>query len=663
MCVQCESDWASDVSHGAAQKPYRAIEGLGFTGCIFKIDARMVSAFNSHSKTDTGDRDTGNSDHSDNGRRFSGAVADDGDMGRANHSDNGQPFLCAVVGNDGNASKAAHSDNGQIFSGAVDESVSFAAAPAKSVAGPFDCGSIAGLGLDTAGGAESCTLKLACTNHQEFDYHGNQENRNSTCVLSIDESICESGDGSVEDIPKAIYAPIPRAPLTIDWDAFNLETFGLEGDISADIDVPQENLTDIPAPDTADADLLDEFTIDIMNLFEERPGVNHFTIQERIDETVRKRIEEETEKEHRRVTLSKLLDEALLQKDRNDRREREAAQGIKEDPHLWDTESIDQNFKVELVPIREDTSAFPCTTLQVRSDSPFPGPQPTMHLYLGSMFAGTEEEAYQMGLREVRPYMGHEGEWEGMMRAFSADDANRMGLLDPVHLRGCCDELPAHWHLYYGMMYADSEFDAEKRRLEDIQRVPGSNHLFYGTLPADDLAHAQAMGLSDVQHLWGCCKDGRVDMPLAVTHRYHGVMSAISLEDVLARELLDPQPVPGECGDYYGGLYYGYVEAHCELEAWNMGLRKIEHIDCCADVEDRVGTDYPKAQCTFYWYMVAHNEQDIVDRGLQCALLVPGSVTKYSGNLQAGSVAEAKAMGLIEPSRIEWSDLLPAGFF
>lgn len=686
MCVKCESDWASDVSHGATQNPYRAIEGLDFIGCIFTIDARMVSGFNSHSNTDTGDGDTrsaghsdngqifscavvgndgdlGNYDHSDNGRRFSGAVVDDGDAGRAGHSDNGQPILRAVVNNDRDTIKADHSDNGQVFSGAVDDSVSFAAAPAKSVAGPFDCVSIVGLGLDTAGCAESCTVTSMSTNHQEFDYHGNHEDRDSTFVSFIAESMCESPNGSVEDFPKAIYAPIPCAPLTIDWDAFNLETFGLEGDISADIDIPQETLIEIPAPYTSGPDLLDEFIINIKNLFEERPEVNNLTILERIDETVRKQIDEETEKERRGVTLSKLLDDALLQKDRNDRREREAAQGIEEDPHLWDTESIEQKLRAEIVPIHEDASAFPCTTLQVRSDSPFPGPQPTMHLYLGNMFAGTEEEAYQMGLREVRPYMGHEGEWEGMMRAFSADDANRMGLLDPVHLRGCCDELPVHWHLYYGMMYADSEFDAEKRHLEDIQRVPGSKHLFYGTLPADDVAHAHAMGLSDVKHLWGCCKDGRVDMPLAVTHRYHGVMSAISIEDVLARRLLDPQPVPGDCGDYYGGLYSGYVEANCELDAWNMGLRKIEHVDCYVEVEDRVESDYPKAQCTFYGYMVAHTEQEIVDRGLQCALLVPGPVTKYSGNLQASSAAEAKAMGLIEPSRIEWTDLIPAGFF
>lgn len=388
MCVQCESEWAADVSHGTYQKPYRAIEGLNFTGCIFTIDARMVSGFNSHSNTDTGDGDTrsaghsdngqifscavvgndgdlGNSDHSDNGWRFSGAVVDDGDAGRAGHSDNGQPVLRAVVDNDGDTSKADHSDNGQVFSGAVDDSVSFAAAPAKSAARPFDCASIIGLGLDTPGGGESCTVTLTCTNHQEFDYHDNHEARDSIFVSSIDESICESPNGSVEDFPKAIYAPIPCAPLTIDWDAFNLQTFGLEGDICADIDIPQETLIEIPAPNTSDPDLLDEFTIDIRNLFEEPPEFNHFTSQERIDETVRKQIEEETEKERRRVTLSKLLDDALLQKDRNDRREREAAQGIEEDPHLWDTESIGQKLRAELVPIHEDASVFPCTTLQL----------------------------------------------------------------------------------------------------------------------------------------------------------------------------------------------------------------------------------------------------------------------------------------------------------
>jgi hypothetical protein len=273
------------------------------------------------------------------------------------------------------------------------------------------------------------------------------------------------------------------------------------------------------------------------------------------------------------------------------------------------------------------------------------------------MFAGTKEQAYKNGPREIRPFMDQPGEWEGMMRAFSADDANRMGLLDPIHMRGCCDERPASWHLYYGMMRADSERDAEMRHMEDIQRVPGFNDRFYGTLPADDLAHARAMGLSDVQHLWGCCKDGRLELPKPVKHRYSGIMAATSLADVVNRGLCNAQPVLGECGDYYGGLYYGSVVVNCELEAWNMGMRKIEHVDCCAEVEAVAGREadaFPDAQCTFYGYMFAHSEQELIDRGLQCALLVPGTTTKYSGRLQAGSAEEAIAMGLIEPSRIEW---------
>ena len=51
--------------------------------------------------------------------------------------------------------------------------------------------------------------------------------------------------------------------------------------------------------------------------------------------------------------------------------------------------------------------------------------------------------------------------------------------------------------------------------------------------------------------------------------------------------------------------------------------------------------------------MYANSEEEVVDRGLKDVLLVPGFDTKYSGNLQASSEGEAKAMGLFEPSRIK----------
>ncbi|CAG8429436.1 unnamed protein product [Penicillium salamii] len=178
------------------------------------------------------------------------------------------------------------------------------------------------------------------------------------------------------------------------------------------------------------------------------------------------------------------------------------------------------------------------------------------------------------------------------------------------------------------MMQADSEFEAEQRHLENIQIVPGSNNQFYGSILADDLAHARAMGVSNPQHLWGCCVDSQFDMPIAVKHQYNGTMSAISLDDAANKGLLDAQAVPGECGEFYGGLYYGHV-----VRSW---------------------TGYFQRRTHFFGYMFGHTEQDVIDRGLQHALLVPGYTKKFSGNLQAGSAEEANAMGLIGASRIEW---------
>lgn len=221
-------------------------------------------------------------------------------------------------------------------------------------------------------------------------------------------------------------------------------------------------------------------------------------------------------------------------------------------------------------------------------------------------------------------------------------------------MRGCCAERTADFHLFYGLMHAPSEFAAEKRWLEDIRRIPGEEGKFYGLLRADDLHHARAMGLTDIRHPWGCCKDGLFTMPERVRHRYTGYMSAISLEEVGYMGLCDAEPVPGECGDYYGGRYYGYVEAYCELDAFQMGLKEPEHDGDCCEKAEVSGVSIPAAgQYTYYGYMYASSEEEVVNRGLKDVLLVPGFDIKYSGNLQAGSEEEAKAMGLFEPSRIK----------
>ncbi|CAG8118965.1 unnamed protein product [Penicillium olsonii] len=458
---------------------------------------------------------------------------------------------------------------------------------------------------------------------------------------SIDEYLGSSerteSDTEVDD-----HCAVIRDPETIDWDSFNVETFGL-GNILAEIPIP-------PEPETATNDQDDEFPAILDQ--DDIPEINLTSIQERIEATIRKRLAEKEEPQTHATNLSHLLDVALLEKDKNDRRERDAAQGIEEDPHLWDTESLNDLFTRPAGPLKIYTDASDVSPrTQVRSPRPA-GPQPRMHIYRGSMFC-EREVAQSRGLRNIR---GEEGDWEGEMRAFSADDAHQMGLLDPVHVRGCCDERPAEWHAYYGLMRADSEFEAERRHLENIQRVPGCDDRFYGSILADDLGHARAMGVSNAKHLWGCCVEGEVDMPRAVKHRYNGVMDAISRQEVVDKGLLGATPVPGECGDYYGGLFSGYLVVECELDAWNMGLREIDHAaDCCAD---GCAEAEPVSSCTFFGYMFAHTEQEVLGRGLQCVLLEPGYDKKWSGNLQARSVEEAEAMGLLKASQINWGLIL-----
>lgn len=86
-----------------------------------------------------------------------------------------------------------------------------------------------------------------------------------------------------------------------------------------------------------------------------------------------------------------------------------------------------------------------------------------------------------------------------------------------------------------------------------------------------------------------------------------------------------------------------------------MGLKDPEHDgDCCAKTEVSDVSIPEAGQYTYYGYMYAGSEEEVVNRGLKDSLLVPGFDIKYSGYLQADSEDEAKALGLFEPSRIKW---------
>ncbi|KAJ5528797.1 hypothetical protein N7527_002190 [Penicillium freii] len=637
MCVQCESERAENLSSDGDDQTqpsnsYRSIEGMDARQ-IIEVNARMVS------DPTHNDRDTSSTDHSDNGQVFLGAAVDDsgnGDADSAGHSDNGHISSRAVVGE-------SEEDCGSLARSDKSSKTAFRFArtnPSLPVVAEKDKVETESSGIEDVVCASPSDTSSCDTDSSGSSLCGSSLIRYNILKLRIDE-----------------YLEKQQRQREVDTDhgQHDAKTSDVNVNIYlADVVDPHVALKDTPSPDPVDNPEADHHSCD-------ESVLDIDLVQQRIKATVLKRIEENDEKEARQETISKLLDTALLKKDRDERRERNAELGIEEDPHLWDTESLDQIWQAKdsttatpanaSIPVSPRTCTPPKT--EPASPTPDPDPQPQQHLYMGSMFA-SEEQAYERGLREIRPYGNYAGECEGFMLALSEDDANRQGLLDPVHVRGCCAERRTDFHLYYGAMQAPSEIEAEKRWLEDIRRIPGENGKFYGLLRADDLQHARAMGLTDISHPWGCCKDGLFTMPERVRHRYTGFMCAVSLEAVGRMGLCDAEPVPGECGDYYGGTYYGYLEAFCELDAFQMGLKEPEHDDdCCVKAEVADVSITKAGQYTYYGYMYAGSEEEVVSRGLEDVLLVPGFVIKYSGNLRADSEEEARALGLFEPARIK----------
>ncbi|EKV11095.1 hypothetical protein PDIG_48320 [Penicillium digitatum PHI26] len=658
MCVQCEREWVENLfSHGNHQTQtstsYRKIEGLD-ANQIIEVKARMVSD-STHN-----DRDTGSTDHSDNGQVFLGAAVGDssnGDAGDAGHSDNGQNCLRAVA-------DESESDCRNL------------ACPKMSCATALKVARTS-LGLqETAGDRDSFVPTIDRTSPDHFVNSGSEKDsveiesldaEGAVCTSPSEASSCdtESSGSSLCGSSLIRYNAIKlrieeylekrqqQREMNTDHKQPDAGASTMEENFDhADVDDPHVALEDKPPTDPVDNPEVDHHSC-------AEPALDIDLVQQRIEATILKRIEENNEKEAQQVTISKLLDIALLKKDQDDRRERDHELGIEEETHLWDTETLERMWQAKdstaeatanaSIPVSPHTCTSPKSqqappTLDLQ---PQPRPQPQKHIYMGSMFAD-QKSAYQRGLREIRPYGSYSGEWEGFMLAHSEDDANRQGLLDPIHVRGCCAERRADFHLYYGVMHAPSEVHAENRWLEDIRRIPGEDGKFYGLLRADNLQHARAMGLTDIMHPWGCCKDGLFTMPERMLHRYTGFMCAVSLEAVGRMGLCDAEPVPGECGDYYGGTYNGYVEAYCELEAFQMGLKEPEHDkDCCPKAIPEAG------QYTYYGYMYAGSEEEVVKKGLKDVLLVPGFDIKYSGYLLANSEEEAKALGLFEPSHIE----------
>jgi hypothetical protein len=624
MCVQCESEWAESLSRenirAQVSKSYRTIEGLDVTGHLIEIDARMVSGSYGG---DTGGADCDNTQvfldagKSDSRERLAcekkkaGAILE---LSRRNPKseeiaarilDWTETVSAPINESDHVASGYERVETDLLHAEETSETHSEGSCSASS-----DCGSLCGSGL--------------------LRYH--------IIKLRVDEYLRQ------RELEEEIETDT-------DFDKHNNETFGIDEytplAVVDYLDTPEN--TPLDQTDTPD------------NEESSSPCIDIDLLQQRIEATVRKRIEENSTKQARQTVISTLLDTALLQKDRTDRLEHNAELGIEEDPHLWDTEST-----------RDSSNPNPDSTSDTTPKHA--GPQPVMHLYMGTLTASSALQARTRGLRTIHPGKTP-GTWEGHMRAFSASDATRMHLKDPVHVRGCCASRPAPFHLFYGLMHASSEYEAERRWLEDVRRVPGRTGQFYGLLRADDEGHARAMGLREIRHPWGCCVDGGFVVPERVRHVYRGVMSG-SRGAVLGRGLCGVRVVEvkgEEEEEEEEGVYGGFMRANCELGAIEMGLREVEHADDCdvcamAEVAEGGGGGEGEMSISdgywYYGYMYAKSEEEVVNRGLQDVLLVPGFDIKYSGHVRAGSEEEAKAMGLFEPARIEWSGdtTLPEGF-
>ncbi|KAJ5121293.1 uncharacterized protein N7515_009254 [Penicillium bovifimosum] len=613
MCVQCESDWAESLRRENLPKvsrAYRVIEGLDVSGNLIEIEARMVSG--------SYGRDTGRADCATQ------VFLDDAKVDTRERLVDEKEKAGAIL-----KLSRRNPKSEEIAARIVDWTETVSASI---------------IDADVSG----CQL----VETDLPDVEETSETQSGSCSESSDcGSLCGSALMRYHIIKLRVDEYLRQRELEeeiqrdTDVDKHNSETFGIDEcppAVDDYLDTPK--ITSIDQTETQNEEP-NSPSINQTETQDDEPNspIDIDLLQQRIEATVRKRIEENNTKQTHQTAISTHLDAALLQKDRISRLERNADQGIEEDPHLWATES--------------DTDPNPTTNTSRTATRNHALPQPIMHLYIGTLTASTAFEAHTRGLRSMHPGPTP-GTWEGYMRAFSASDAKRMDLQDPVHVRGCCASRPAPFHLFYGLMHASSEYEAGRRWLEDIRRT-GRKGEFYGLLRADDEGQARGMGLSEIRHPWGCCVEGGFVLPERVRHVYRGVMSG-SREEVGGRGFcVEEEGHEGE-GEGEEGFYRGFVKASSKLEAMQMGLKEVEHADDCDVCVTEVAGEL-SISVRYYGYMYAKSEEEVVNRGLQGVLLVPGFDIKYSGYVRASSEEEAKAMGLFEPARIG-SDDKPDGF-
>lgn len=368
----------------------------------------------------------------------------------------------------------------------------------------------------------------------------------------------------------------------------------------------------------------------------------------RIEATVAKRIEEDYQRYRRQTIISSLLDKALFFKDQTEKRQQRTELGIEEDTHLWDTESMLEEpiassspFVFRLTSNHDD-----------RKGTSSKDKAPDTHVYDGIFSAKSDQVAEARGLFAFAPIANMSGEYEGFMKGSSAAEVQHMGLKFPQHVRGCCDEVPAPWHLYHGAIYASSKESVRRKRLEEVRADPEQLGKYYGIVKADSIEDAAEQGLIDPQHARGCCIDAVFSIPPRVTHVYYGTMSAASTKEAELMGMHEAQSMPDKIDEHYG-----FIEAYSMEEAEGMGLRDIQHAqECCSLSHCSIPE---KKQYMYYGYMFGPSEEAVLEMGLQDPLLIPGFSDKYSGVISAFSADEARNMGMFEALRVMWDSDVP----
>ncbi|KAJ5558227.1 hypothetical protein N7461_002199 [Penicillium sp. DV-2018c] len=599
MCVQCESEWAESLYREnlgtKVRRSYRTIEGLDVTGQLIRLDARMVSG--------PCGRDTGGTDY-----------------------DSTQVFLDAAKLEKEREKKTADAIAELSRRNlTLDEKNARIRDWKKATSGSIIDADLVSSGYESVETDLPDTEETSETHSVSSDYE-----RVETDLLDAQETPETPGENCSESSDCASLcgsALLEYHILNLRIDEYSRQ-WELEAKIQKNINVDDDdddnetfNIDEYILPVVDDRiDTTENTPINQPETQEEEPNSPTNTIdidllQQRIEATIRKRIEENNSQQTSLKLISTLLDRALLQKDRTERLERDAEQGIEEDPHLWDTES-DTEF------VADHTVLNP-TTMTYGNYAPNRAPpEPVMNAYIESEHVSPDSDL-QARIRGLHP--GHNaGSSEGSpyMWAFSASDARRTVLQDPWHVRGRSASRPAPFRYFHGMLHASSE--SERRGLEDISHVVRRREQLYGPLRADDEEPAWAMGLREIRHPLG---------------------SFVEEDFVRARSESGPIGEADDCESNVHGVIEVAEGVKCEIEGKSP--------------EMSISGLQGQGLHGYYGYMYAKSEEEVVNRGLRDVLLVPGFDIKYSGYVRASSEEEAKAMGLFEPARIEWSGNRP----